>query len=140
MPRRSAWSTRSSTSVRKTRRLRRRRDFARQNCFAAPHRQIPPVAFCLCRRIGRKFRFRAPLVAWQSRNACAISLATARTNAENHGIVTVSGPRPISEFLIVGCQHGWLYGVGYGRGGFEKAVIRTACIAWGLFWYGICSI
>src|SRR5262249_49563217 len=61
----------------------------------------------------RKFRFRAPGGAWQSRNARAISLATTDTKVENHGIVTVSGLRPVSEFLIVGCQHGWLCGIRY---------------------------
>jgi len=57
---------------------------------------------------GRKFRFRAGLAAWQTRNALSISTTSPRANAENHGIVTVSDPRPVSEFLIVGCQHGWL--------------------------------
>lgn len=47
----------------------------------------------------------------------------------NHGIVTVFGTGPISEFLIVGCQHGWLYGIGYDREGFEYTVIRTVCDA-----------
>jgi hypothetical protein len=58
--------------------------------------------------MGRKFRFRAGLAAWQSRNALTNLSDFTRTQAENHGIVTVSDPRPVSEFLIVGCQHGWL--------------------------------
>jgi hypothetical protein len=32
----------------------------------------------------------------------------------------------VSEFLIVGCQHGWLLVIGYDRGDSNKAVIRTA--------------
>jgi len=59
-------------------------------------------------RTGEKFRFRAGLAAWQSRNAWLISAGSPRTNAANHAIVTVYGTRPISEFLIVGCHHGWL--------------------------------
>jgi hypothetical protein len=37
----------------------------------------------------------------------------------NHGIVTVFGQRPVSEILIDGCQHGWLYRISYDLGGFE---------------------
>jgi hypothetical protein len=44
----------------------------------------------------------------------------ARAETANHGIVTVSAGSPISEFLIVGCQHGWLGLIGYDRGGFEQ--------------------
>jgi hypothetical protein len=44
--------------------------------------------------------------------------ASAKPGA-NHGIVTVFGTGPISEFLIVGCQHGWLYRISYDHGGFE---------------------
>jgi len=58
--------------------------------------------------MGRKFRFRAGFAAWQSRNGWAISATSPRAKAENHGIVTVCDPAPVSEFLIVGCQHGWL--------------------------------
>jgi hypothetical protein len=36
----------------------------------------------------------------------------ARAETANHGIVTMSAASPISEFLIVGCQHGWLRLVG----------------------------
>jgi hypothetical protein len=32
----------------------------------------------------------------------------------------------VSEFLIVGCQHGWLMATGYDREDSNKAVIRTA--------------
>ena len=38
---------------------------------------------------------------------------------ENHGIVTVFGAGTVSEFLIVGCQHGWLYEISYDRGRIE---------------------
>jgi len=31
-----------------------------------------------------------------------------RAKAANHAIVTTPDQWPISEFLIVGCQHGWL--------------------------------
>src|SRR5262249_54471436 len=41
---------------------------------------------------------------------------TSPKQGANHGIVTVFGERPISEFLIVGCQHGWLYPISYDRG------------------------
>jgi hypothetical protein len=51
----------------------------------------------------------------------------ARAETGNHGIVTMSALSPISEFLIVGCQHGWLRMIGYDRGGFEETVIRTGC-------------
>jgi hypothetical protein len=51
----------------------------------------------------------------------------ARAEIVNHGIVTMSAMSPISEFLIVGWQHGWLWVIGYDRGGFEEAVIRTGC-------------
>ena len=51
----------------------------------------------------------------------------ARAEIANHAIVTLSAGTPISEFLIVGCQHGWLRVVGYDRGGFEEAVILTGC-------------
>ena len=61
-----------------------------------------------CPASGGKFRFRAGLAAWQSRNAWLISMNYPRANAANHGIVTGIGAGPISEFLIVGCQHGWL--------------------------------
>jgi hypothetical protein len=37
----------------------------------------------------------------------------------NHGIVTVFETGLISEFLIVGCQHGWLCGISYDRRGIE---------------------
>jgi hypothetical protein len=40
---------------------------------------------------GEKFRFRAGLAAWQSRNALPISVPSARECAANHGIVTVIG-------------------------------------------------
>jgi hypothetical protein len=76
---------------------------------------------------GKKFRFRAPLVALQCRNALMISTKSIRANPANHGIVTVLRIRPVSDFLIVGCQHGWLVVIGYDRGRFEQAVIRTAC-------------
>src|SRR5271154_4313479 len=46
---------------------------------------------------------------------------------------------PIREFLIVGCQHGWLGRVGYVWWGFELAAIRGIGSA-GLFWYEFCSI
>ena len=45
----------------------------------------------LCPRTGRKFRFRAGLAAWQSRNAWLISAGSPRANAANHGIVTGIG-------------------------------------------------
>jgi len=41
--------------------------------------------------MGRKFRFRAGLAAWQSRNAWLISASPGRANAANHGIVTGIG-------------------------------------------------
>jgi hypothetical protein len=50
-----------------------------------------------------------------------------RAETANHGIVTLSAASPISEFLIVGCQHGWLRVIGYDRGGFEETVILTGC-------------
>jgi hypothetical protein len=50
-----------------------------------------------------------------------------RAETANHGIVTASAASPISEFLIVGCQHGWLRVIGFGRGGFDETVIRTGC-------------
>jgi len=37
---------------------------------------------------GQKFRFRAGLAAWQSRNAWLISAGLPRANTANHGIVT----------------------------------------------------
>jgi hypothetical protein len=37
---------------------------------------------------GGKFRFRAGLAAWQSRNAGPISTVSPRAEAANHGIVT----------------------------------------------------
>ena len=40
---------------------------------------------------GEKFRFRAGLAAWQSRNALLISVPSARECAGNHGIVTAIG-------------------------------------------------
>ena len=52
----------------------------------------------------------------------------------------ISHARPISEFLIVGCDHGWLRRIGYDVSRFELAVIRTASEVKGLFWYGFCSI
>jgi hypothetical protein len=36
----------------------------------------------------------------------------ARAETANHGIVTLSAASSISEFLIVGCQHGWLWMIG----------------------------
>src|ERR1700730_2754813 len=66
--------------------------------------------------VARKFRFRAGLAAWQSRNGGRISASSARVRGANHGIVTVFGRRAISEILIVGCQHGWLGRIGYDRG------------------------
>ena len=75
---------------------------------------------------GQKFRFRPGLAAWQSRNVWPISAGLTRANAVNHGIVTDAGVRPISEFLIVGCDHGWLGEIGYDRGRFELAGIRVA--------------
>jgi hypothetical protein len=42
----------------------------------------------------------------------------ARAEIVNHGIVTMSAMSPISEFLIVGWQHGWLWVIGYDREGF----------------------
>jgi len=41
--------------------------------------------------LGRKFRFRAGLATWQSRNAWLISKSGARLRAANHGIVTGIG-------------------------------------------------
>jgi hypothetical protein len=41
--------------------------------------------------MGRKFRFRAGVAAWQSRNALLISPTPARAKAANHGIVTDIG-------------------------------------------------
>jgi hypothetical protein len=41
--------------------------------------------------MGRKFRFRADLAAWQERNADLISPTSARANGANHGIVTGIG-------------------------------------------------
>jgi hypothetical protein len=38
--------------------------------------------------MGAKFRFRAGLAAWQSRNAWLISSIGARVTGANHGIVT----------------------------------------------------
>src|SRR5471030_52141 len=52
----------------------------------------------------------------------------------------VARARRISEFLIVGCDHGWLGRIGYDLWGFELAAIRAASEAKGLFWYGFCSI
>jgi len=66
----------------------------------------------LCPHIGRKFRFRAGFAAWQYRNGWAISTTSPRADAENHGIVTVADLGRVSEFLIVGCQHGWLWAIG----------------------------
>src|ERR1700744_1122255 len=51
----------------------------------------------------------------------------------------VAKPRPIREFLIVGCQHGWLDHVGCDcedSGWPRFAAVRVK----GLFWYGFCSI
>ena len=67
--------------------------------------------------MDRKFRFRAGLAEWQSRNAWPISASAARMPEANHGIVTVFGARAVSEILIVGCHHGWLGHIGYDRGG-----------------------
>jgi hypothetical protein len=61
-----------------------------------------------------------PVMAWQYRNAGLISSTYPHAKAENHAIVTFSGRLPISEFLIVGCQHGWLYGIGSDRGDSSK--------------------
>jgi hypothetical protein len=41
--------------------------------------------------MGGKFRFRAGLAAWQSRNALMISAGLPRVKAANHGIVTGTG-------------------------------------------------
>jgi hypothetical protein len=63
----------------------------------------------------------------QSRNPDLILPALPRANAVNHGIVTVVVGAVISEFLIVGCQHGWLGQIGYMIfGGFDFATIRAA--------------
>jgi hypothetical protein len=51
----------------------------------------------------------------------------ARAESGNHGIVTLPAAGPISEFLIVGCQHGWLRMIGYDRAGFDETVIGTGC-------------
>jgi hypothetical protein len=91
-------------------------------------------------RIGQGFRFRADLPALQYRNAGLISAGLPGVGARNHGIVTVRGRVSISEFLIVGCQHGWLGRMSYDRGGFENVAIRAASGIKGLFWYGFCSI
>jgi hypothetical protein len=77
-------------------------------------------------RPGRKFRFRAGLAAWQSRNARLISGSGLALAVQITVLSRVSGVRPVSEFLIVGCQHGWLGRIGYDRGGFELAAIRVA--------------
>jgi hypothetical protein len=77
---------------------------------------MSPQAARLRAAEGRKFRFRAGFLAWQYRNAGLISSTYPHAKAENHAIVTLSGRLPISEFLIVGCQHGWLYGISWDRG------------------------
>jgi hypothetical protein len=41
----------------------------------------------------------------------------------------VFGKRPISEFLIVGCQHGWLCGISYDRGRIEINRDSDGCTA-----------
>jgi len=57
-----------------------------------------PTAFWLAGsaflpRLDGKFRFRAGLKAWQSRNAGSISTDPPRAKAANHGIVTdIGGP------------------------------------------------
>jgi hypothetical protein len=58
----------------------------------------------------------------QSRNAALISAAKGRAIGPNHAIVTPCDVWPISEFLIVGCQHGWLKLFGYYD---ELAAIRA---------------
>ena len=57
-----------------------------------------------------------PVRAWQSRNAWLISAALPRAKPQITVLSRIEGARPISEFLIVGCQHGWLGSIGYGRG------------------------
>src|SRR5450631_765481 len=91
-------------------------------------------------RPGRKFRFRAGLAAWQSRNAGLISGSGLAWTVQITVLSRVSGVRPVSEFLIVGCHHGWLDRIGYDRGGFELAAIRVAGGAERALWYGFCSL
>src|ERR1700726_254713 len=83
----------------------------------AVNRQFRPPAALLCPRTAQKFRFRAGLAEWQSRNAWPISASAARMPEAHNGIVTVFGARAVSEILIVGCHHGWLGHIGYDRGG-----------------------
>ena len=64
-----------------------------------------------CPQSGRRFRFRAGLDGVAIPQRLAFSACYPRAEGRNHGIVTVLRGPPISEFLIVGCQHGWLGGL-----------------------------
>ena len=55
-----------------------------------------------------------------------ISAGLTRAKAQITVLSRVFGARPISEFLIVGCHHGWLGRIGYDRGRFELVAIRAA--------------
>jgi len=77
-------------------------------------------------RTGRKFRFRAGLTAWQSRNAGPIFEVSLVRKPQITVLSRISDGHLISEFLIVGCDHGWLGRMGYDHGEFEWTAIRAA--------------
>ena len=66
--------------------------------------------------MGGRFRFRAGLPAWQSRNAWPISTVHLAYRPQITVLSRGAGGRTISEFLIVGCDHGWLVRIGFVRG------------------------
>src|SRR3954464_10376187 len=83
--------------------------------------------------MGLKVPFLAGASPWQRRNARLISDSLGPRNAVNHGIVTGNHIGMISEFLIVGCDHGWLVKIGYDRRRFEHATCRVASRVQGFF-------
>jgi hypothetical protein len=85
-----------------------------------PARRLPQISqinqddpeSVLCADASRHESSAFVLVGWcYSRNVPRIA-GRSRVNAANHAIVTVREGVPISEFLIIGCQHGSLMRIG----------------------------